>query len=136
MNESEAYILDEKLKKFHRVKQNAEHAEALRKELQKECVALFEKHELDTAELVYEIDAVYKATCVQSETVKIDEDGLKAKLGEDVWEQITTSKLDMKKLESMVATGAIAVEHVEEYSTIVPRTPYVKITKAKTKLDD
>ena len=123
-------ILIEKLKEFHESKVKSDGWDKTRKLRQSACVELFENlPELeDTTEFDYgEGMESYKATCVKSETIKIDEEGLKEKLGSEIWEQVTTSKLDMKKLESLVATGAIASEVIADYSTIVPRTPYVKI---------
>ena len=126
-------LLQDKLKEFYESKVKSEGWERTRKLRQSACVELFDGHEEDTTEFDYGvIPESYKATCVKSETVKIDEAGLKEKLGEEVWEQITTPKLDMKKLESLVATGDIDPELVAHYSSIVPRTPYIKITKIKS----
>lgn len=124
-------LLQDKLKEFHEAKVKADGWEKTRKIIQSACVELFDGYEEDTVDLVYDEEGVYKATCVKSETVKIDEEALKERLGVDVWDQVTTSKLDMKKLESLVASGAIAAEVVADHSTIVPRTPYVKITTVK-----
>lgn len=126
------YQLIEALKKFIDAKKHSENWEKARKDFQAQCVDLWETQasEKDSMELDL-VGSTKKVTLVKSETVKIDEEGLREALGEKMWDKITTRKLDNKKLESFVAVGDIDIEVLDTYSEIVPRTPYIKITNVK-----
>ena len=121
-----------KLQEFCEAKRMSARWEAKRKEKQKECVELFKQYpDVKTVLVKQWQDKPLRATLVKSETVKIDEDRLSEALGEEMWDKITTRKLDMDKLEDMVATGAIDAGILGDYSEVVPRTAFIKLTHAK-----
>ncbi len=117
-----------KLKKLQEIKDQLAVLEAERKKLQEQ---LSEAMGDDSVDFCVG-EQKFKATCVRSETVKIDEEALATALGKKVWEQITVRKLDNKLLEAKVALGEIPVELVSDHSTIVPRKPYIKTTAQKS----
>ena len=122
------------LSKFTRLKQMAEDIELQRKDAQRTLVESFKapENEILNGTIVWEHDGLpIRATLVESETAQINEEGLKGAIGPELWDKITIQKLDMKKLESLVSLGDVDVELVSEYSEVVPRTPYVKISKTK-----
>lgn len=71
---------------------------------------------------------VGKFSRVQSEPLVIDEDKLKKALGAPMWNKITTSKLDKKKLDAFVKSGEIKPVTIASVSEIVPNKPFIKST--------
>lgn len=79
----------------------------------------------DNEELILESDS-NRVVIVHSEMVKYDEDGLRKSIGEELWEQISTSKISAQKLEKLVIHGALTADQVTPYMTLVPKKPYVR----------
>lgn len=73
----------------------------------------------------------WKVTVVESETTKIDADGLRADIGARAFNKLTERKLDARKIEAAVANGSLSVEDLANYTTITPRARWPKITELK-----
>ena len=98
-----------------------------KKSLQAKIISFLEENESETVE--WELDGrPSKATVVYSSVLKFDEDGLAEALSSSMWNQISSRKLDQKKLEDKVARGSIDPALVADHSDEVPRSPYIKIT--------
>lgn len=72
-------------------------------------------------------DAV-KGTLVEPQTVTIDEDALKKRLGATLWKKVTKTVLDKAKLEAAVSIGEIKQTTVAEVSTIKDIKPSVRVS--------
>lgn len=98
-----------------------------KKVLQSKIISFLEENESSTVE--WELNGrPSKATVVYSSVLKFDEDGLSEALTARMWNEISTRKLDQKKLEDKVARGSIDPTLVADHSDEVPRSPYIKIS--------
>jgi len=66
---------------------------------------------------------------VAGESVVLDEAKLKKRLGATLWNRITTRVLDRNKLEAFIKSGEIATSDVAACSDLIPKTPFVKVSK-------
>ena len=70
----------------------------------------------------------YRATLVTSTYTKYNETGLKKALGAPLWNKVTVSKLDTKKLDEAVADGLVDIMVVAEHSEVLDKKPFIKVT--------
>lgn len=70
-------------------------------------------------------------TLVQPESVVIDEDRLKRKIGAEAWKSVTKVVLDKKALEGKISAGAINLQAVASVSTTEEGTPYLRVTRGR-----
>lgn len=73
-------------------------------------------------------DGALKATVVRPERHRIREDKLRRKVGDEVWDQITSPALDEDKLASAITLGLIESSVVAACTEVHETTPYVKTT--------
>ena len=86
-----------------------------------------ESNEVDTI-TVGESESETKITIVRPTSLKFDEEGLKEKLSDNQWRQITKTVLDKKAIEDAVARGKIDITIISANSTEVASKPYLRIT--------
>jgi hypothetical protein len=104
------------------------------KDVQAEVLALFDSGDVlfDDDEgrtiLVESNERVLKATRTQNSSLVFDEQALASKLGEDMWERVSTRSLDKKKLEAHIATGEVSADVVGECATEKVSAPFIKIS--------
>jgi len=70
----------------------------------------------------------HQVTLVEAERVKIDVNKLQDRLGERLWDQVTSSTFDKAKLENAVELGIIPAEIVAECATIEKNKPFVRFS--------
>jgi hypothetical protein len=73
----------------------------------------------------------FRATLVKSETVKVNEAGLKKAIGARVFNKLTKAVLDKKKLEEAVEAGAIDPVILAQNSQVVEGKPFIRLTETK-----
>jgi len=73
-------------------------------------------------------DVLITGTLVRGETVTMDETALKKKVGASVWNKISTSMLDRKKLDVAIQAGDVSETDVAASAVIKQRKPFVKVT--------
>jgi hypothetical protein len=73
-------------------------------------------------------DALHRFTFVRRETPVIDEKGLRRALTARVFDRYTTKKLDRKRLEEAMGTGAVDKMLVAKYVQMKEGDPYIKYT--------
>lgn len=70
----------------------------------------------------------FKSTIVKSETMKIDDEGLRAHVGKRTFSKLCVQKVDKNKIAEAVSRGVVQLEDISPYMTITARQPYVRIT--------
>lgn len=78
-------------------------------------------------------DKVQRATFVQSETTKIDEDGLRKAVGVKIWNHITVKKVDRAKLMESIGEGEISQELASGFLTTVQSKPFIRYSEGQRK---
>lgn len=73
-------------------------------------------------------EALHRFTYVRRETPVIDEKGLRRALTARVYDRYTTKKLDRKRLEEAMGTGAVDRMLVAKYVQMKDGDPYIKHT--------
>lgn len=81
-------------------------------------------------------DKVQRATYVQTETTKIDEDGLRKAVGVKVWNRITNRKVDKAKLMTVIGEGEISQELAASFITLQKSKPYIRFSEGQRKEED
>ena len=123
-------VIDRKVARLARLKEEVSRLDAERKELEAEVINMLSGNGSDSVD-VDAGDRMIKATIVRSSSLKFDEHGLAGAISPQMWAQISTRVLDQKALEDKVARGSIDVEVVAKYSEEVPRKAFLKITERK-----
>ena len=67
-----------------------------------------------------------KATVVEAERVKIDEQELKRHLTDPVWRSLLAEKVNTSKLEDAVAQGYVSLDLLDQVTTVEKNKPYVR----------
>lgn len=106
----------------------------------KEAKDLFEGMQADTVKAMHDADTDHfeidmpegtvKVSLVEVDRMILDEDALRARLGEDVWAGCTKEVLDKDLLEARIATGEIDADIVQQCAEWRPNKPFVKFTVA------
>ena len=73
---------------------------------------------------------------MQTETTKIDEEGLRKALGVKLWNKITVKKVDKAKLTTTIADGEISPELASGFLTVQKNKPYIRYTEGQKKESD
>jgi hypothetical protein len=97
--------------------------------LQPKIIAALDKKEQKSRSVTMDDGKVVTATVVKGETVATDYDMLAKRVGTRVWTKITKRVIDPSKLEEAVANEVVSANDIADVSTIVPKAPYVKVTK-------
>lgn len=74
-------------------------------------------------------DRQSKVTYVQTETVRVNEAGLRKALGARTFNKYTVRKVDKTKLEDGIARGELDGNIVSEYCEIKKSKPYIRYTE-------
>jgi hypothetical protein len=78
-------------------------------------------------------DKVFRATFSQSETVSIDEAGLKKGIGAANWAKIVKTVVDRTKLREAIDTGVLSPEQVGVYMQSKKSAPSIRFTEGVRK---
>jgi len=73
---------------------------------------------------------------VQSETTKIDEEGLRKSLGTKLWNKVTDRKVSKSKLLIAIAEGEISQELASSFITVQANKAYIRFSEGQRKEDD
>lgn len=73
---------------------------------------------------------------MQTETVKIDEDGLRKAVGVKVWNKITDRKVNKAKLSQVIGDGEISQELASGFLRTSPNKPYLRYTEGQKREDE
>lgn len=120
---------EENLRRIAALRKRQDEIGAQIKERQDELLKQLESSELDKLIFKDEEDGVtITGTVVRSETVSMDEEALKKKVGASTWKKITSLVLDKKKLDIAMSSGDVSLTDVAAVSTTTPRSPYIRIT--------
>lgn len=79
---------------------------------------------------------VVQATYKQQTSVKIDEDGLRKKMGAPNFDKYTVKKLDRKKLEAALDDSEALRLVVAPYVTVSKSAPFIQMTVKEDKAED
>ena len=122
----------EALTRFIEAKKAADHA---KRELELAEEELIESLRAagDKSTSLTEGDKVQRATVVQTESTKIDEDGLRKAVGVKLWNKITVKKVDKAKLTETIADGEISPELASGFLTVQKNKPYIRYTEGQKK---
>jgi len=119
--------VEERLARLALLKSQIASLESERKALQAEVMAEFKAQDATKMYWLGDDEGVWNtATLVEPTSVKFDETILRESLTDEQWSSVTKTVLDETALEDQVASGAIPMSAVEQCSTIVPRTPYLR----------
>jgi uncharacterized protein (DUF342 family) len=77
----------------------------------------------------WEMASGRSASVVRPTSVKVNEDELRARVGEEVWGQITKPVLDDNLLSGAISKGIVSIEVVSDCSTVTHRSPYIRLSK-------
>ena len=77
----------------------------------------------------WELSSGGSASVVRPTSVKVKADELRARVGEEVWSQITKPVLDDDLLSEAITKGLVSIETVSDCSTVTYRSPYVRLSK-------
>ena len=102
-----------------------------RKDLQQKILASLEANDTHTIDWEHKGERS-KATAVYSSTLNFDEEEIAKALTKSMWEQVSSRRLDQKKLEDKVARGSVDPAVISEHTTEVPRAPYIRISFPKS----
>jgi hypothetical protein len=125
----------EALTRFIDAKKAADHA---KRELEAAEAELIESLRAagDKSTSLTEGDKVQRATVVQTETTKIDEEGLRKALGVKLWNKVTVKKVDKAKLTAIIADGEISPELASGFLTVQKNKPYIRYSEGQRKDDE
>ena len=87
----------------------------------------------DKSTSLTEGDKVQRATVVQTETTKIDEEGLRKALGVKLWNKVTVRKVDKAKLTTIIADGEVSPELASGFLTVQKNKPYIRYSEGQKK---
>lgn len=73
-------------------------------------------------------DGAFKIRVVASETVRVNEPGLKKALGARLYNTLLKKSLDQSLLKKALADGKVDPIVVAQHSEVVPRKSYIKLT--------
>ena len=77
----------------------------------------------------WELSSGGSASVVRPTSVKVKADELRARVGEEVWSQITKPVLDDDLLSEAITKGLVSIQTVSDCSTVTYRSPYVRLSK-------
>lgn len=77
-----------------------------------------------------------KATVVEAERVKINEQLLRENLTDPVWRSLVKEKVDSSKLEDAVAKGYVTVDLLDQVTTVEKNKSYVRYSLVSTEEAD
>ena len=77
----------------------------------------------------WELSSGGSASVVRPTSVKVKADELRARVGEEVWSQITKPVLDDGLLSEAITKGLVSIETVSDCSTVTHRSPYIRLSK-------
>ena len=127
--------IEEALRHYREVRIKADEAAHAKAEAETALIELLEANQQKTASY-REGDKVVRATYVRSETVQVDEPGLRKALGARRFDRYTVRKLDKHKLEEGMARGEVDPTTVSQYSEIKRSRPFVRFTEGAPKNGD
>jgi len=81
-------------------------------------------------------DKVQRATYVQTETTKIDEDGLRKAVGVKLWNRVTDRKVNKAKLITLIGEGEISQEPASSFISVQQSKPYIRFSEGQRKEED
>jgi hypothetical protein len=120
------------LTRFIQAKKAADQAIRELKAAEEELVEqLREQHKKSVT--LTEGDKVQRATFVQTESTKIDEEGLRKAVGVKIWNAITDRKVNKAKLLEQVGTGTLTEQQVAPFITVVPNKAYLRYSEGQRK---
>ena len=73
---------------------------------------------------------------MQTETTKIDEEGLRKALGVKLWNKVTVKKVDKAKLTAIIADGEVSPELASGFLTVQKNKPYIRYSEGQRKDDE
>lgn len=79
---------------------------------------------------------ILQATYKQQTSVKIDEPGLRKKMGASAYDKYTMKKLDRKKLEAALDDDAALRLVVAPYVNVTKSAPFIQLTMKEDKAED
>jgi len=125
----------EALTRFIDAKKAADHAKRELEAAEEELIDAL-RTAGDKSTSLTEGDKVQRATVVQTETTKIDEDGLRKAVGVKLWNKITVKKVDKAKLTTTIADGEISPELASGFLTVQKNKPYIRYSEGQKKEND
>lgn len=116
------------------IKLQAARLAAREKQVKKDILAQLKQSKFKSTSVTMGL-GTFKATLVEPETVVIDPERLKLKVGAQLWEKITVRVLDTGKLDEVVASGQITKVQVADCSEIKASEPYIRTSGTYTPED-
>ena len=81
-------------------------------------------------------DKVQRATYVQTESTKIDEEGLRKAVGVKIWNKVTDRKVNKAKLVTVIGEGEVSQELASSFITVQKNKPYIRYSEGQKREDD
>lgn len=106
----------------------SKNAEVEAKSVQADLIALMDSAGTGAMEVEHE-GLILDAKVMRNSSIVIDEVALRDRIGEELWDKITTQTMDKKKLEAFVGSGEISATLVAQCATEKPIAPFIRIDK-------
>lgn len=119
--------LDVQISELERIRAKRDHYQLMFDAQQERVIDLMEQRAEKSH--ISALDGGRQATVVYGENVVYDEDAIVEALPPALLEKVTTTRIDRKKLETMVLAGVVDAQLVADNATIKPRKPFVKISE-------
>lgn len=127
VSEEEADELDIAIAELEQARTARDAAALHYKQIETRVMALMDEREEKTH--ISPFDGGWQATKVVGERITMDEPALHERIGDRLWDHVTSRVFDKRKLEHAVSLGLINGEDVAECATVQQNSPYLRLTR-------